>query len=422
VDLVVRRATVKGFERPVDIGIHAGRIERIASAITERGDTEIPADGRLATPSLIETHVHLDAVLTTGQPRYSKTGSLFESIEIWGERVKSLTHEDVVGRATKAVTWMLANGVTHVRTHVDVCDPALTGLRALLEVREAWRGTVGIQIVAFPQQGIYSFPEGEALMRRAVEMGADVVGGIPHYEATREYGERDVKTALALANEHGRYADLHCDETDDDQSRYLELVAAETVRLGLQGRVTASHTTAMHSYNNAYAYRLIRRLATSGVHIITNPLDNAVLQGRFDGYPIRRGHTRVKELLANGINVAIGHDSIMDPWYPFGVGDPLHACFVLAHYGQMSGYDEIHELLEMVTTRAAACVGLTDYGLAEGRAAHLVVFDAPTVMDVIRKMPPRIAVVSHGRLAARTTPARAEVLLGGRPAVVDFQP
>jgi cytosine deaminase len=422
VDLVVRRARIKGHEQAVDIGIRDGRIAKIALSIPERGSHEVEADGRLATASLIETHVHLDAVLTTGQPRYSKTGSLFESIEIWGERVKSLTRDDVVGRANKALKWMLANGVTHVRTHVDVCDPALTGLRALLEVREAWRGVVGIQIVAFPQQGIYSFPDGEALMERAIALGADVVGGIPHYEMTREYGERDVKTALRLAHEHGRLADLHCDETDDEQSRYVEVVAAEAIRLGLQGRVTASHTTAMHSYNNAYAYRLIRRLAGAGVHIITNPLDNAVLQGRFDGYPIRRGHTRVKELLANGINVVIGHDSIMDPWYPFGIGDPLQACFVLAHYGHMSGYDEIHELLEMVTTRAAACFGLTDYGLAVGNAAHLVVYDAATVMDVIRKMPARTAVVSHGRLVARTSPARSEVLLGPSAEVIDFQP
>jgi cytosine deaminase len=422
VDLVVRRARIKGHEGPADIGIRDGRIVRIGAAIAERGAQEIEADGRLVTPSLIETHVHLDAVLTTGQPRYSKTGSLFESIEIWSERVKSLTHDDVVARANKAVKWMLANGVTHVRTHIDVCDPALTGLRALLEVREAWRGTVTIQIVAFPQQGIYSFPDGEALMRQAVEMGVEVVGGIPHYEITREYGERDVKIALRLAYEHGRFADLHCDETDDEQSRYIEVVAAETMRLGLQGRVTASHTTAMHSYNNAYAYRLIRRLSGAGVHIITNPLDNAVLQGRFDTYPIRRGHTRVKELLANGVNVVIGHDSIMDPWYPFGVGDPLQACFVLAHYGHMSGYDEIHELLEMVTTRAAACFGLTDYGLTEGNAAHLVVYDAATVMDVIRKMPARTAVISHGKLVATTTPARSEVLLGGRTEVIDFQP
>jgi cytosine deaminase len=422
VDLIVRRATIAGAAQPVDIAIRGGRIARIAPMIAERGAEEIDAGGQLVTSSLIETHIHLDAVLTVGQPRYNQTGSLFEGIEIWSERVKSLTRDDVKRRATQALTWMLAHGVTHVRTHVDVCDPALTALRALVEVREEWRDAVGIQIVAFPQQGIYSFPDGEALMVEALGLGADVVGGIPHYEWTREYGERDVKTALRLASEYGLQADLHCDETDDDQSRFLELVAAETIRLGLQGRVTASHTTAMHSYNNAYAYRLIRWMRRAGVHIITNPLDNAVLQGRFDSYPVRRGFTRVKELLASGINVAIGHDSIMDPWYPLGVGDPLQACFVMVHYGHMSGHQEFETLLDMVTTRAAACLNLADYGLAEGRQADLVVFGARTPMDVIRTMAPRVAVIARGRVVARTTPGRSEVFVHGTPEVVTFTP
>lgn len=413
---------IAGSAQPVDIGIRAGRIARIAPSIAERGADEIDAAGRLVTPSLIETHIHLDAVLTVGHPRYNQTGSLFEGIEIWGERVKSLTYDDVKRRAGQAIRWMLANGVTHIRTHVDVCDPSLTALRALVEVREEWRDVVTIQIVAFPQQGIYSFPDGEALMVEALDMGADVVGGIPHYEWTREYGERDVKTALRLAWERGLRADLHCDETDDDQSRFLELVAAETIRLGLQGRVTASHATAMHSYGNAYAYRLIRWMRNAGVHIITNPLDNAVLQGRFDGYPIRRGFTRVKELLANGINVVVGHDSIMDPWYPLGIGDPIQACFVMVHYGHMSGYQEFTTLLDMVTTRAAACFGLTEYGLVEGNQADLVVFDAPTPMDAIRTLAPRVAVISRGRVVARTAPARSEVILRGAPEVVTFQP
>jgi cytosine deaminase len=421
-DLIIRRASTMADPGPIDIGIEGGRIARIAETLPHRATEEIDATNRLVTPSLIETHIHLDAALTVGEPRYNATGSLFEGIEIWGERVRSLTHEDVVGRARRAITWMVACGVTHIRTHVDVCDPSLVALRALVEVRDEWRDVVTMQIVAFPQQGIYSFPDGEALMVEALGRGADVVGGIPHYEWTREYGERDVRTALRLAAEYGRRADLHCDETDDDQSRYLELVAAETVRLGLQGRVTASHTTAMHSYNNAYAYRLIRWMRHAGVHIVTNPLDNAVLQGRFDAYPIRRGFTRVRELLANGINVCIGHDSIMDPWYPLGVGDPIQACFVMVHYGHMSGHADFATLLEMVTTRAAACLGLEDYGLAEGRRADLVVFDAPTPMDVVRRIAPRVAVISRGRVVARTTPARAEVLAPAGREVVAFQP
>ncbi|MGH9201343.1 MAG: cytosine deaminase [Vicinamibacterales bacterium] len=419
-DLIIRNVTIAGREGSYDIGIRGERIASIAPSITERGKSEIDAARNLVTPSLIETHIHLDAVLTVGQPRHNRTGSLFEGIEIWSERVKSLTHEDVKQRAVKALKWMLAHGVTHVRTHVDVCDPTLTALQALLEVREEVRDLMTLQIVAFPQQGIYSFPDGERLMVRALEMGADVVGGIPHYEWTREYGERDVRTALRLAAEYDRQADLHCDETDDDQSRFLELVCAETIRLGLQGRVTASHTTAMHSYNNAYAYRLIRWIRNAGVHFITNPLDNSVLQGRFDTYPIRRGFTRVKELLANGINVCIGQDSIMDPWYPLGVGDPLQACFVMAHYGQMSGRDELETMLDLVTTRAAACFGTDEYGLDEGKRADLVVFDAPGAVDALRTLAARRWVVSRGRVVAETEPARSRVHWNGHEEEVRF--
>jgi cytosine deaminase len=268
-----------GADRAVDIAVRGDRIARLGPALPERGAVEIDAAGSLVTPGLVEPHLHLDAVLTEGEPRHNRSGSLFEGIEIWGERARRLTPEDIRHRADTALTWLLVHGVTHLRAHVDVCDPALTAVGALLEVREAWRDVMAIQLVAFPQHGIYSFPDGEALMVQALELGVDVVGGIPHYEWTREYGERDVKTALALAARYGRPADLHCDETDDDQSRFLEVLAAETIRLGLQGRVTASHTTAMHSYSNAYADRLIRLCRAAGIHFVTNPLDNPCSRG-----------------------------------------------------------------------------------------------------------------------------------------------
>jgi cytosine/creatinine deaminase len=420
VDLIIRHARAAGFDRPVDIAVRGERIARLAPALAERGAVEVDAEGRLVTPALVEPHLHLDAVLTEGEPRHNVSGSLFEGIEIWGERVKSLTAADIERRADRALRWLLAHGVTFLRAHVDVCDPKLTAVRALLGVREAWRGVIDIQLVAFPQQGIYSFPDGEKLMVEALELGVDVVGGIPHYEWTREYGERDVKTALALAARYGRPADLHCDETDDEQSRFLEVLAAETIRLGLQGRVTASHTTAMHSYGNAYAYRVIRLAQRAGLHFVTNPLDNSVLQGRFDSYPIRRGFTRVKELLAAGVNVAIGHDSIMDPWYPLGVGDPVQACFVMVHYGHLSGHDELARMLDFVTTRAARVLGLEGYGVVEGARADLVVFDAPTQVDAVRTLAPRTAVVSRGRLVARTTPTRTVLIRDGHEEPVSF--
>ena len=417
-DLLIRNARLPRAESVRDLASRDGRL--VEAAPGEAAVETLDAGGALVTPALVEPHIHLDAVLTVGEPRYNQTGSLFEGIAIWGERVKQLSVDDVKRRVRTVLRWQLANGVLFVRSHVDVCDPQLTALRALLELRDEVAGQMSLQLVAFPQQGILSFPNGEALMRQAVELGADVVGAIPHFEISREYGERSVKFAVGLAAEHDKLVDVHCDETDDEQSRFLEVLVAETLRLGLEERVTASHTTAMHSYNNAYAYRLIANLQRARLHMVTNPLDNAVLQGRFDSYPIRRGHTRVKELLAAGINVCIGHDSVMDPWYPLGYADPLQAASVLAHYGQMSGYEELRTLIEMITTRPARALGLPDYGLTPGCRADLVVFDAPTEMDTLRLVAPRRAVIRAGKVVARTEPATHRVIWNGQEEVVDF--
>jgi cytosine/creatinine deaminase len=415
-DLLLRHARLPRATQLQDIGIASGRIVAPSSDCREVIDLE----GSLVTPALVEPHIHLDAVLTAGEPRPNITGSLFEGIAIWSERVKRLTVEDVKERVRRVLRWQLANGVLHVRSHVDVCDPELRALRALVELREEVGDQMDIQLVAFPQQGICSFDGGEDLMRQAVKLGAAVVGGIPHYELTREYGERSIRFAMELAAEHGRMVDMHCDETDDEQSRFLEVMAAETIRLGMSGRVTASHTTAMHSYNNAYAYRLINNLKRAGLHMVTNPLDNSVLQGRFDSYPIRRGHTRIKELLAAGVNVCIGHDSVMDPWYPLGYADPLQSAFVAVHYAQMSGQAELETLFDMITTRPAQALGIANYGLTEGSPADLVVFAAPSEMDALRLIAPRRLVLRGGKVVARTQPAQTTVVWDGAEEAVDF--
>jgi cytosine deaminase len=411
IDLLLRNTSAG------DIGIDDGRIVEPGPAVETRD-----LGGRLVTPPLVEPHIHLDAVLTVGQPRPNVSGSLFEGIAIWAERVRDLTAADVKDRVRQVLRWQLAHGVQHVRSHVDVCDPQLTALRALVELREEARGLVDLQLVAFPQQGILSFDGGRDLMRRAVEVGADVVGAIPHYELTREDGVESVRFAMALAEEHGLRVDIHCDETDDDHSRFVETMAAETIRRGMSGRVTASHTTAMHSYNAAYASRLIANIARAGLHMVTNPLDNAVLQGRFDSGPIRRGHTRVKQLLEAGVNVAIGHDSVMDPWYPLGHGDPLQAAFVLAHLGHMSGDAELRTLLDMITVAPAAALGLADYGLHVGGPADLVVFDAWSEAEALRLQRPRYQVLRAGRLVAATEPARSTVTWDGKEEELTFRP
>ena len=416
IDLLLRNARQAGHDSLTDIGVHDGRVV----AAEDEAAEVIDLGGRLVTPPLVEPHIHLDAVLTVGQPRPNLSGSLFEGIAIWADRVASLSYEDVQARVRQVLRWQLACGVQHVRSHVDVCDPQLTALRALIDLRAEVRGMIDLQLVAFPQQGILGFDGGRELMRRAVQLGADVVGGIPHYELTREDGVESVKFAMALADEHGLRVDIHCDETDDDQSRFVEVMAAETIRRGMSGRVTASHTTAMHSYNAAYAYRLVSNIARAGLHMVTNPLDNSVLQGRFDTGPIRRGHTRIKQLQEAGVNVCIGHDSVMDPWYPLGYGDPLQAAFVLAHYGQMSGDQELRRLIDMITVCPALALGLPDYGIRPGGPADLVVFDAPSEADALRLVAPRTLVLRGGRVLARATPAQHVISWDGTEEPVTF--
>ena len=409
-DLLIRSARLHRSRETVDIAIQDGKFARIAESISEGANREIDAGGRLVSAPFIDAHVHLDAVLTVGQPRYNNTGTLLEGIQIWSERKPSLTREDVKRRVLEEISWEVAQGTLFIRSHVDVCDPELTALRALLEVREEVRDICDLQLVAFPQDGILSFPHGRELMRRAMELGCDVVGGIPHYEWTRDMGVEEVHYVFQLAKEFNRNIDCHCDETDDPHSRFTEVMAADTLEQGWQGRVTASHCTAMHSYDNAYAFKLIRLLARAQVNIVANPFDNVVLQGRFDTYPKRRGIARVKELLASGVNVALGHDSIMDPWFPLGRGDMLAAAQLALFLCHMSGYEEISDVFDLITYNAAKTLRVQDrYGIEEGKPADFLILDAPSAFEALRLIPARLHVFKGGREVARTTPARSIV-------------
>ena len=406
---------------PSDVLVEGDRIVAIrpAGTIRAEGRPELEAEGRLLSPPLVDPHVHLDAVLTVGEPRYNESGTLIEGIQTWAERKPSLTQEDVKNRAREAILWEVAQGTGLIRSHVDICDPSLTALRALLELRDEVRDLVDLRLIAFPQDGIMSFPNGKELMREAMHLGCDVIGGIPHYEWTREDGVEEVNFLFDLARETGAPIDLHCDETDDEHSRFLEVVAARTMRDGMEGRVVAGHTTAMGSYNDAYAFKLLQILKRAGVTIVANPLDNIVLQGRLDTYPKRRGMTRVKELDAAGINVACGHDSIMDPWYPLGRGSMLDALSMLVHVAQMTGRAELFRAFEMVTTNPARAAEVP-YGVEEGQPANFVVFDCADESEAIRLRPAARWVVRMGRVVAQTEPARSTVHHAGTTREVTF--
>ncbi|HEY7350732.1 MAG TPA: cytosine deaminase [Ktedonobacterales bacterium] len=423
IDLIVRNARLPGQTDLTDIAAHDGVFARIAPQIQERAAREIDAGGRLVSPPLIDCHVHLDAVLTVGQPRHNQSGTLIEGIQIWSERKPTLTHEDVKRRATEAIKWEVAQGALFIRSHVDVCDPRLVALRAMLEVQQEVKDICEVQIVAFPQDGILSFPNGKELMDEAMRLGANVVGGIPHYEWTREMGVEDVHVAFDLARRYNRDIDCHCDETDDPHSRFTEVMAANTLQQGWHGRVTVSHCTAMHSWDNAFAFKLIRLLARGRMNVICNPYDNIILQGRFDSYPRRRGMARLKELLQAGVNVSLGHDSIMDPWYPLGRGDMLAAASLALHIAQMSGHEEIAAMYDLITTNAARTLNVTDrYGIEVGKPANFIIVDAADPHDALRLTPARLHVIKGGRVVASTTPSQSRLFRADVEEAVTFVP
>ncbi|QYX54457.1 cytosine deaminase [Pseudomonas sp. S07E 245] len=373
--------------------------------------SDIDAEHNLVVPPFIEPHIHLDATLTAGEPNWNMSGTLFEGIERWAERKELNTHEDTKTRASKTIGMLVDHGIQHVRTHVDVTDPKLTALKAMIEVREEVRHLIDLQIVAFPQEGIESYANGRALMTEAVAMGADVVGGIPHFENTRDQGVSSIKFLMDLAERSGCLVDVHCDETDDPQSRFLEVLAEEARVRGMGARVTASHTTAMGSYDNAYCSKLFRLLKMSGINFVSCPTESIHLQGRFDTYPKRRGLTRVAEIDRAGMNVCFGQDSIVDPWYPLGNGNILRILEAGLHICHMLGYEDLQRSLDLITDNSARTLNLGKrYGLEVGRPANLLVLSAPDDYEMVRSQGYALVSVRNGKVLMRRTPAQVQRL------------
>ncbi|SFF57293.1 cytosine deaminase [Halobacillus alkaliphilus] len=409
--MIIKQAKLRGKEGLWSLRIDHGVIQEITQEpIREEDSNMIDAGGSLVIPPFVEPHIHLDTTLTAGDPEWNKSGTLFEGIQRWSERKDKLTEADVKQRAKQALSMQIANGIQHVRTHVDVTDPELTALKALIEVREEVKEDVDLQLVAFPQEGILSYPNGQELLEEALRLGADVVGAIPHFEFTREYGVESLKIAFDLAEKYDRFVDVHCDEIDDEQSRFVEMVATEALERGMGDKVTASHTTAMGSYNDAYTSKLFRLLKMSGIHIIANPLVNIHLQGRFDTYPKRRGLTRVKELNEAGINLGFGHDDIFDPWYPLGTGNMLQVLHMGLHLSHLMGYDQIKQGMDFITENSARILNLKEeYGLEPGRPANLIILDAEDEYEAVRKQAVVRYSIRHGRILSETIPSETSL-------------
>jgi cytosine deaminase len=417
-DLILKRASLPDGRSNIDIGIEDGRIVELRPELAAEANETLDCAGRLVTTPFVDSHFHMDATLSLGTPRLNRSGTLLEGIALWGELKPLLTVEAVMERALAYCDLAVAQGLGAIRSHVDVCDPKLTGVRALLEVKKKVAPYLTLQLVAFPQDGLFRYPGARDLLLEALDLGVEVVGGIPHFERTMAEGAASVRDLCQIAAERGLFVDMHCDETDDPLSRHIETLAFETQRLGLQGRVAGSHLTSMHSMDNYYVSKLLALIKEAGLAAIANPLINIVIQGRHDTYPKRRGLTRVPEMLAEKIPVAFGHDCVMDPWYSLGSGDMLEVAHMAVHVAQMTSLDAMRACFTAITTTPAVILQLEGYGLEPGCFADLVVLDAADPIDAIRTRAARLHVLRRGKAIASAPPRRSRLDLPGRPGEV----
>ncbi|MDM0116193.1 amidohydrolase family protein [Variovorax sp. J22R133] len=421
-DLLVHNATLPDGRTGMSIAVQDGRIAEVTAGLDAPAQEKIDAGGLLVSPHFIDAHFHMDATLSYGLPRVNQSGTLLEGIALWGELKPLLTADALIDRALAYCDWAVAKGLLAIRTHVDTSDPSLLAVDALLDVKRRVAPYIDLQLVAFPQDGVLRSPGGVENLKRALDKGVDVVGGIPHFERTMADGAASVKLLCEIAAERGLAVDMHCDESDDPLSRHIETLAFETQRLGLQGRVTGSHCTSMHSMDNYYVSKLLPLIAESRVSVIANPLINITLQGRHDTYPKRRGMTRVPELMAAGVNVAFGHDCVMDPWYGMGSGDMLEVAHMGLHVAQMTSQAGIRQCFDAVTRNAAQVFGLADYGIEAGCDASFVLLQARDPVEAIRLRATRLKVFRKGKLLAQAPAATSALHLAGRPDATSFMP
>ncbi len=419
--MLIRNATLPDGRQGMDLLVQDGRFAAVGPALpVPEGLPVIDAGGWLLTPPFVDAHFHLDSTLSHGLPRVNASGTLLEGIALWGELKPQLTQDAIVERALRYCDWAVAQGLLAIRSHVDVCDPRLLAVEALLHVKQRVAPYLDLQLVAFPQDGVLRSAGAMAQLQRALDLGVDVVGGIPHFERTMAEGAESVRLLCEMAAELGLPVDMHCDESDDPLSRHVETLAFQAQRLGLEGRVTGSHLTSMHSMDNYYVSKLLPLMAEAGLHVVANPLINITLQGRHDGYPRRRGMTRVPELLAAGVNVGFGHDCVLDPWYALGSADMLEVAAMGLHVAQMTSQQGMRQCFDAVTVHNARILGLDGYGLTPGCRADAVLLQARSPEEAVRLRPPRLLVLRGGQVIARAPARTVELHLPGRPQTVDL--
>jgi len=424
-DLIVKNATLPDGRRGVDILCKDGFISDIGLNIDAEANQVIDAEGYLVSPPFIDPHFHMDATLSLGTPRLNISGTLLEGIELWGELKPVQSIDDIIQRALKYCDLAISMGIGAIRSHVDICDNELKGVEALLEVRKAVAPYLDLQLVAFPQDGLFRSSSAIGNLNRALDMGVEIVGGIPHFERTMDDGIESVRYLCELAAKRGLMVDMHCDESDDPMSRHIEVLAYHTKRLGLHGMVTGSHLTSMHTMDNYYVSKLIPLIAESGVHVIPNPLINIMLQGRHDTFPKRRGLTRVSELRNAGVMIGFGSDCMMDPWYSLGKADMLEVAAMGLHVGQLSSRADMEWCFDAVTVNSAKIMGFESYELQKNGRANMVLLQARNKIEALRLKANRLLVIRDGKLIAQNDPVTSKLFMEGRPTFInsaDYEP
>ena len=424
-DLIVKNATLPDGRCGMDILCKDGFISDIGLNIDAEANQVIDAEGYLVSPPFIDPHFHMDATLSLGTPRLNISGTLLEGIELWGELKPVQSIDDIIQRALKYCDLAISMGIGAIRSHVDICDNELKGVEALLEVRKAVAPYLDLQLVAFPQDGLFRSSSAVGNLNRALDMGVEIVGGIPHFERTMDDGIESVRYLCELAAKRGLMVDMHCDESDDPMSRHIEVLAYHTKRLGLHGMVTGSHLTSMHSMDNYYVSKLIPLIAESGVHVIPNPLINIMLQGRHDTFPKRRGLTRVSDLRNAGVMIGFGSDCMMDPWYSLGKADMLEVAAMGLHVGQLSSRADMEWCFDAVTVNSAKIMGFESYELQKNGRANMVLLQARNKIEALRLKANRLLVIRDGKLIAQNDPVTSKLFMEGRPTSInsaDYEP
>ena len=415
-DLLITHASLADGRSNMSVAVQDGKITEVSQGLQAPAHETVDAKGLLLSSPFVDAHFHMDATRSYGLPRVNASGTLLEGIALWDELKPQLTHEALVERALAYCDWAVARGLLAIRSHVDTSDASMLPVEALLDVKQRVASYIDLQLVAFPQDGVLRSPGGLNNIKRALDLGVDVVGGIPHFERTMADGAESVKILCELAAERGLRVDMHCDESDDPLSRHVESLAFHTQRLGMQGRVVGSHLTSMHSMDNYYVSKLLPLMVEADLGVVSNPLINITLQGRHDSYPRRRGMTRVPELMAAGLTVAFGHGCVMDPWYSLGSADMLESAHMGLHVAQMTSQQAMRQCFEAVTCNPAKLLGLSAYGIAAGCNADFALLHAKDPIEALRLRATRLGVWRRGKRIASTPAPMASLNLPGRPA------